>query len=129
MLDRVRFLLLILSVLLFSGCGSIDTGTPVFSIGETSNRYHVVQRGDTLYSIAWRYGLDYKDLAAINGISPPYTIYVDQKIRLAKSSRARAEPRTEQKDGPPPSDKVTTPPSPSAPTRIETATLPDGAIQ
>ena len=35
-----------------------------------SDRYQVV-KGDTLYSIAFRYGLDYRDLAKKNGIEPP----------------------------------------------------------
>jgi len=43
---------------------------------------HVVRPGDTLYSIAWRHGLDYQYVARINGIGPPYTIYVDQRIQL-----------------------------------------------
>lgn len=42
-----------------------------------------VQKGDSLYSIAWRYKRDYKELAQINGIQPPYVIRVGQKIKLA----------------------------------------------
>jgi lipoprotein NlpD len=41
-----------------------------------------VRKGDTLFSIAFRNGLDYRDLARANSIDPPYTIYVDQLIRL-----------------------------------------------
>ena len=41
-----------------------------------------VQPGDTLYGIAWRAGVDYQDLAAWNGIAPPYTIYVRQQLRV-----------------------------------------------
>jgi len=44
--------------------------------------YYTVHRGDTLYSIAWHYGLDYQTVARWNGISPPYTIYPGQRIRL-----------------------------------------------
>ena len=43
---------------------------------------HTVARGETLFSIAWRYGLDLNKLAAFNGIKPPYTIFPAQKIRL-----------------------------------------------
>lgn len=42
-------------------------------------RYYV-QSGDTLFKIAWRYGMDYKELAKINGIAAPYTIYPGQKL-------------------------------------------------
>jgi lipoprotein NlpD len=41
-----------------------------------------VQRGDTLYGIAFRNGIDVRDLAAWNGISAPYTIYPGQSLRL-----------------------------------------------
>lgn len=44
---------------------------------------HRVQKGDTLFSIAWRYGLDYHELARINGIDSSYTIYPGQILRLA----------------------------------------------
>lgn len=44
--------------------------------------HHIVSKGDTLYSIAWNYGYDYRDVAAWNSISPPYVIYPGQRIRL-----------------------------------------------
>lgn len=43
---------------------------------------HVVQRGDTLYGIAFRHGLDYRQVADWNRIGPPYTIFPGQRIRL-----------------------------------------------
>jgi lipoprotein NlpD len=43
---------------------------------------HVVQSGDTLYSIAWRYGREMKELAQANQITPPYVIKLGQKINL-----------------------------------------------
>ena len=50
-----------------------------------ADRYRVV-KGDTLYSIAFRYGLDYRDLAKKNGIEPPYNIAVGQVLALNLSS-------------------------------------------
>jgi len=44
--------------------------------------YHRVQPGETLYSISWRYGLDYRQVAGWNGLEPPYTIYNGQRLRL-----------------------------------------------
>ncbi|MDQ3205804.1 MAG: LysM peptidoglycan-binding domain-containing protein, partial [Pseudomonadota bacterium] len=38
----------------------------------------VVARGDTLYRIGSRTGISMRDLAAWNGIAPPYTIYPGQ---------------------------------------------------
>lgn len=41
-----------------------------------------VQRGDTLYGIAFRNGIDVRDLAEWNSLSAPYTIYPGQRLRL-----------------------------------------------
>lgn len=58
--------------------------------------FHVVQRGDTLFSIAWRHGLDYHEVASLNGIAEPWVIQVDQKIRLrpppARATAAKKPP-------------------------------------
>ncbi len=52
-----------------------------------------VRKGDTLYSIAWRYGLDYRELARHNGIDDRFTIYPGQQLRLAPVAAA-ATPKT-----------------------------------
>jgi lipoprotein NlpD len=41
-----------------------------------------VVHGDTLYSIAWESGRDYRELAKWNRISPPYTIKPGQALRV-----------------------------------------------
>ena len=46
-----------------------------------------VRSGDTLYSIAWRYGLDFHVLARWNGIKPPHTIYAGQTLRLRQRGK------------------------------------------
>lgn len=51
----------------------------------TADRYQV-KAGDTLYSIAFRYGKDYRVLAKQNGIEPPYSISVGQLINLKNES-------------------------------------------
>jgi len=51
---------------------------------------HTVAKGDTLYSIAWRYGYDHKTLAAWNRIKAPFTIYPGQVIRFKPSARQGA---------------------------------------
>lgn len=68
--------------LLLSGCQSNGAPAPVANIGERG-KTHVVQKGDTLYSIAWRYGLDHGQLARSNRIRKPYTIYAGQRLKLA----------------------------------------------
>lgn len=42
----------------------------------------IVQPGDTVFGIAFRAGLNYREVAAWNGIDEPYTIQVGQKLRL-----------------------------------------------
>ena len=57
-------------------------------------RYRV-RKGDTLYSIAWRYGLDFRTLAAWNRVRYPYVIYPGQILRFSKppvSSPSAAAP-------------------------------------
>ena len=58
---------------LLAGCASAPVRPP---------RVYVVQPGDTLYSIAWRNRLDYRELAAWNHAGPGYRIYVGERLRL-----------------------------------------------
>jgi lipoprotein NlpD len=51
---------------------------------------YTVKRGDTLYSIAKRHGVDYRDLARWNGIGRDYRIYPGQVLRLSPGGRASA---------------------------------------
>ncbi len=57
--------------------------------GQRINHY-IVSAGDTLYLIAWRFELAPERLAAINGLSPPYTLRVGQRLSLDISQRSRA---------------------------------------
>lgn len=50
-------------------------------------RVHVVQKGETLYSIAFNYGFDYHELAELNGIPDPNVISIGQQIRLFPGGR------------------------------------------
>lgn len=110
----------ILLAVLLTGCQSGGIYVPVGSAGEShrgGQRLYVVRRGDTLYSIAFRYGMDYQELAAINNIHPPYTIYVDQRLRLSKGASKPRAPTTISKA------------PPQAPTRVAHATAPASKIQ
>lgn len=51
---------------------------------------HRVAKGDTLYGVAFRNGLDFRDLARWNGIAAPYTIFVGQNLRLTAPGSATA---------------------------------------
>ncbi|MFC5570632.1 peptidoglycan DD-metalloendopeptidase family protein [Lysobacter yangpyeongensis] len=66
-----------------------------------------VERGETLYGIAFRNGIDVRDLAAWNGIGAPYTIYPGQILRLypRRGTTAATRPATT------PPRPATTPPT------------------
>lgn len=74
-----------------SGGGARRAVAPVESVRGTSAGAgsHRVRAGDTLYSIAFRNGVDYRDLAAWNRIGPPYTIYVGQELQTQAPAGAR----------------------------------------
>lgn len=55
-----------------------------------SRQNYVVLTGDTLYSIAFRYGLDFRRLAAANAISAPFTIFPGQSLVLREAEPATA---------------------------------------
>jgi lipoprotein NlpD len=58
---------------------------------------YIVKRGDTLYSIAFRHKLDYKDLARWNRIGRDYVIHPGQTLRLSapgSSARSASPPKT-----------------------------------
>lgn len=98
--NRIFSLLLITAVL--AGCASSEHRAPVIERGEAAKQkatpeaiskkssrdkdwrpeVHVVQKGDTLFSIAFNFGFDYHELAALNGIQDPSVISIGQEIRL-----------------------------------------------
>lgn len=77
---RLQLLLLVAAMLLIAGCASTPPQPDTYT----------VRRGDTLYSIAWRHGLNYRDVARWNGIGSNYVIYPGQKLRLHPSGGAPA---------------------------------------
>lgn len=81
---------------ILTGCDSGHTYAPVIeadmidAIPETGS--HRVMRGETLYQIAWRYGLDYRYVAERNQIKPPYAIHPGEVIYLSDGSKILSPP-------------------------------------
>ncbi|MEM1188182.1 MAG: peptidoglycan DD-metalloendopeptidase family protein [Pseudomonadota bacterium] len=71
---------------------------------------YTVLRGDTLYSISFRYGLDFRRLAAANRITAPYTIYPGQTLQLREADLPPTQPRASA-----PAVRRTSPPSVATP--------------
>lgn len=58
---------------------------------------HQVEPGETLYSIAWRYDLDFRKLARANGIREPFVISRGQLLSLDTSKISSAAAKTVNK--------------------------------
>lgn len=63
---------------MLSGCAAVDNLGRAFE-----PNVYTVRSGDTLYAIAWRYGLDVNDLIQWNDIAEPGQLRPGQRIRLA----------------------------------------------
>jgi|CXWL01.1.fsa_nt_gi lipoprotein NlpD len=93
----------LLAAIMLAGCASTTKNAPIgkpdeeakkSSVAETAAEkkvrrsqewrpeVYVVQKGDTLYSIAFNYGFGYRELAELNGIQNPSVISIGQTIRL-----------------------------------------------
>ena len=114
-----------ISCVLGLGCAGSDTYAP---------ESYVVQPRDTLYSIAWRHDLDYRDLARWNHIGSDYRISVGQILLLKPvgATRSAAAPVSRPQNPPrvnPPKPADKNPPG-SAPTAPAGPTvLPGASIQ
>lgn len=84
---------LLSSVLLLSSCVSTHTAPVVDLRNQLAEQrgYHVAQRGETLYFIAWRFNRDFLDLAQINHLKAPYHLQVGQKIYLNQTAGSKAK--------------------------------------
>jgi lipoprotein NlpD len=91
----------------------------------TADGHYRVRRGDSLYTIAFRLGLDWRDLAKWNGIGVPYTIYPDQELRLSPPP-ARADSAVVIRPARSPAATISTEQGASAP-KEQPGTLPAAA--
>ena len=80
---------LIVVVLAVSACSSIELQT------RRGPGWYLVKPTDTLYSIAWRYGLDYRELASWNGLSEPYLVSPGDQLLLLQPDELPAPPQPE----------------------------------
>lgn len=100
-------------VLALSGCAGDGLVDGVFEPD-----IYIVRPGDTLYSIAWRYGLDYRQLQRWNDIENPRLLQIGQRLRLSPpdpsaraggtpvAARATPSPEAERPPAPEPSDQA-----------------------
>lgn len=107
-LGKIRFFVFLSALMLYlSGCAT-DTSAPVVDraypgkpkvksssaaaaaakLRDWRPDSHTVQKGDTLYSIALQYGLDYRELANLNALADTNLIHVGQVLRLGATPQA-----------------------------------------
>jgi lipoprotein NlpD len=61
---------------------------------------YTVKKGDTLYAIGLEFGYDYKEIASVNNLSPPYAIKIGQKLNLPSNANGSADkPISEAESG------------------------------
>ena len=100
--------LLLLSLFFLASCSSTEGRAPVYdaiSNKSTSNGRigtyiprtkivgqdtYTVRAGDTMYSIAWRAGIDVNTLIKRNNIKKPYTIHTGQILQLNQNNKNTA---------------------------------------
>lgn len=95
--NKVLFIYVL--TVLISGCGPFihyEPGRHRDSHSPNQNvTYHNVKAGETLYSIAFEYGHDHREVARWNNIAEPYTIFPKQKLRVVPGS---SEKEVEKQD-------------------------------
>lgn len=120
---------------LLGGCASsppggvqvIDRNQSAYMREPLRRGRYLVRPGDTLYSIAFRFGWDWKTLAVHNGIGAPYLLRPGDYIRFdgplkgetsrqtaSAAPRPRAPVQPVTKPSPPPSPPPVSKPSPAA---------------
>jgi lipoprotein NlpD len=122
-----QWLLVALAAAILAGCGATRSSVVVQHTGHydparapsaapPGGAYRVA-KGDTLYSIAFRNRVDFRDLAHWNGIEAPYTIWPGQTLRLspAPGTSAKAPVVVAARPAPAPVHPAPAAPPPVAP--------------
>ena len=118
--------------LLVTGCSTVVVQPPSNASAATSRPAppqqpgsYTVTKGDTLYSIAFRNGTDFREVARLNGIDAPYTIWPGQVLKLPGRG-AGAEPAAAHASPSVAATKAAAPPPTNAPVfqTVETAPAP-----
>jgi lipoprotein NlpD len=94
-----NFLFSFILILILAGCGARSGLAPVresrYQSFSPSQNTHTVRRGETLYAIAFGYDTDFRRLARLNNLRPPYRLRVGQvlNVRGVSAPRRPLKPR------------------------------------
>lgn len=94
----MRFcIFIILLIGLLTSQLSLSYNAPIVDLEQPptqSIKTHLVEQGETLYSIAWRYDLNVTQLANINGLSTSYRLRRGQLLNIDKNAVAKIKPKS-----------------------------------
>ena len=86
---KIAFLFGLTMLLLVAAC--MPLGVPLVlersPIIRSDAGSYAVRQGDTLYSISWRLGVDFRELASLNQLEAPYNIYKGQVLRTVFAAK------------------------------------------
>ena len=97
MTRKMLVFLIVLFSILIQGCTPYNA--PIIDLEQPPSQLiktHLVEEGETLYSIAWRYDFNVRELARINRLSEPYRVRKGQVISLDKNIKSASMPVIEK---------------------------------
>jgi lipoprotein NlpD len=77
--NAFRFLASLALISLLAGCAGLSKSW--------NTQAYTVNKGDTLYSIAWKYEKDFRQIAEWNNISAPYDIFPGQRLIMQPANK------------------------------------------
>jgi lipoprotein NlpD len=87
----MKAICILMALFTLGGCASFVSVDQKFGKAPISKGVHLVQKSETLFALAWRYGWDYKALASANSIKAPYTIFPGQKLSIVHKDIHKAD--------------------------------------
>jgi lipoprotein NlpD len=100
-----RALIVLFLFLMLASCGGQSTW-------QSDSQSHIVRRGETLFSISWRYGKDPDDVARWNRLGDGSLIYPGQVIRLTPPSGSTSRSSTTSRPSTKPLPQIPAQPAP-----------------
>ncbi len=127
MLKTIMLSIAVVSTVAITGCASKPQINNSARYAVAPN-FYTVRSGDTLSSIAARYGLSYISIAEMNDIAPPYRIYVNQSLRLKDSGNRRSTTQAITQAAPIQRQSVSIPTAPVTTTPSVTSQAPTASV-
>ncbi|MGI1677748.1 MAG: peptidoglycan DD-metalloendopeptidase family protein [Cellvibrionaceae bacterium] len=87
---KLRVVNILSTIVILTACSGPKHKAPLTDLQQPPSykiTSHTVASNETLYSIAWRYGLDVRDLASTNDLGAPYLLRPGQRLNLDTRSQ------------------------------------------